>query len=106
MADAEALFDHGFEDYPIFAAIAAGGTYGVHRIGDSSGDVSAGEDLQAVGYEEDEVQVAASIEDDELVLVASAGDEILGTVAVDAEPPAELPGLADALGWLFGSSTR
>ena len=106
MADAEALFDHGFQDYPIFAAIAAGGTYGVHRIGGASGAVSAGEDLQAVGYDEDEVQVAASIEDEELVLVASAGDEVLGQVAVDDEPPAELPGLAQALGWIFGSSSK
>ena len=58
------------------------------------------------GYDEDEVQVAASIEDDELVLVASAGDDVLGTVTVDDEPPVELPGVADAFGWLFGASSR
>ncbi len=106
MADAEALFDHGFEDYPVFAAIAAGGSYGVHRIGDSSAEVSAGDDLQAVGYDEDEVQVSASIQDEELVLVASAGDDVLGSVAVDDAPTVALPGLTDAFGWLFGASSR
>jgi D-alanyl-D-alanine carboxypeptidase (penicillin-binding protein 5/6) len=106
MADAAALLDHGFEDYPIFAAIAAGGQYALHRVGDGTSDVAAGEDLTAVGYDESEVQVATVLEGDEPVLVASAGDEVLGTVTVTDDPPPDLPGLAEAFGWVVGLFDR
>jgi D-alanyl-D-alanine carboxypeptidase (penicillin-binding protein 5/6) len=106
MADAAALFEHGFKDYPVFAAIAAGGRYAVHRAGDTETGVSAAGDLTTVGVDGADVTVAPSIEDGEPVLVASAGEQVLGSVSVDTEPAPPLPGLGDAVGWLAGLFDR
>lgn len=106
MADAAALLEHGFKDYPVFAAIAAGGKYAVHRAGTSETGVAATEDVNAIGLGEDDVTVSPSIESGEPVLVASAGTEVLGTVPVDTEPAPPLPGLGDAAAWLVGLLDR
>lgn len=101
MADAAALLDHGFEDYPVFAAIAAGQAYGTHRAGADATDLTAEDDVTAIGTDES-ITVSPALDGEAPVLVASSGDEVVGVVATTGQPTRPLPGLAEALGWLLG----
>lgn len=101
-ADTTALLDHGFEDFRIYAAIAAGAEFGVRRSGPDTIPAVAEEAVQVVGDADSELSVTPEIRGGAPALVARLGDEEVGVTGVQAGQPPALPGLLDALTWIFG----
>lgn len=101
-ADTTALLDHGFDDFRIYSAVAAGAEFGVRRTGGETVPAVAEEEVQVIGDADLELSVIPEIRDGVPTIVARLGDEEVGATAVDAGEGSALPGLLEALRWVFG----
>ncbi|UCG39955.1 MAG: D-alanyl-D-alanine carboxypeptidase [Acidimicrobiia bacterium] len=100
-ADTAALLDHGFDDFRIYSAVAAGAEFGVRRTGSETVPAVAEEEVTVMGDANLELTLEPEIRDGAPAIVARLGGEEIGVTAVDAGPGGGLPGLLDALRWIF-----
>lgn len=102
-ADTTALLDHGFDDFRIYSAVAAGARFGVRRTAGETVPAVAEDEVRVIADADLELSVTPEIRDGAPAIVARLGGEEIGVTAVDAGDGARLPGLMDALRWLFAS---
>ncbi|NND85008.1 MAG: D-alanyl-D-alanine carboxypeptidase [Acidimicrobiia bacterium] len=100
-ADTTALLDHGFDDFRIYSAVAAGTEFGVRRTGTETVPATAADEVAIIGDADLELSVAPEIRDGVPAIVARLGGEEIGATGVDAGPGPGLPGLLEALRWIF-----
>lgn len=105
--DTRALLDHGFDDYRLYSAIAAGAQYGVRRDPGGEGTPAvAVEEVEFVAEPNAELTVLPELRDGRAILVARLDGEEVGTTEVRTSPAPGLPTLVDAFRWIIDQRFR
>lgn len=105
--DAQALLNHGFDDFRLYSAIAAGAQYGIRRDPGGEGvPAVAIEEVEVVGETDAELTVLPELREGRPILVARLDGEEIGTTEVRTSPAPGLPTLLDALRWIIDRRFR